>query len=294
MMSDNSKKKIFSVMKGKPFRIISNTVSTLVLIISIVLCAVVIISAKSGTGAPNFAGYSFLSVRSDSMEPSFYVGDLIIVRRYNASHTYKKGDVISFLAYDATGEMYINTHRIEEVVEGSSVSYVTKGDNAQKRDVKRVYPTKILGQYTGKRYAGLGKVFEFASTSKGVLLTVIIPAAIIVVWQLLNYFLSFSDKRIDEGVPQPAVAQQAPPQQYPPAAVDKDAVIREYIRKQQEEEFQRQKIIEEYLAKQKELEQAEKEKAEEAKIKAIISEFLAQQQALNQDSDTQDNNNQNS
>lgn len=294
MMSDNSKKKIFRVMNGKTFRIISNTVSTLVLIVSIILCAVVIVSAKSSTGAPNFAGYSFLSVRSDSMEPTFYVGDLIVVRRYNSAHTYKKGDVISFIAYDATGEMFINTHRIEEVVDKSSVSYVTKGDNSEKRDVKRVYPTKILGQYTGKRYAGLGKVLEFAGTSKGVLITVIIPAAIIVVWQLLNYFLSFSERRVNEPVPQPAVVQQAPPQPYPPAAVDKDAVIREYIRKQQEEEYQRQKIIEEYLAKQKELEKAEAEKAEEAKIKAIISEFLAQQQALNQDSGSKDNNDQNS
>ncbi len=280
-MASDRTQKFAKITQGKAFRIISNTVSTLILIVSIILCAVVVVSAKSSTGAPNFAGYSFLSVRSDSMEPAFYVGDLIVVKRYNALHQYKKGDIISFLATDLTGDRFINTHRVEEVLEDGGVHYITKGDNSEQPDKKQVYPTKILGLYTGKRVAGLGKVLEFAGTSKGVLVTVVIPAAIIVIWQLATYLLSLSERPVQSVVPQPAA--QPSPQIYPPAAVDKDAVIREYLQQQQREEQQRQQIIEEYLAKQKELEQAEKEKAEEAKIKAIIAEFLAQQQALGND-----------
>ena len=78
-------------------------------------------------------------------------------------------------------------------------------------------------------------------------------------------------------------------QNYPPAPeVDKDVVIREYLKKQQEEEYKKQQIIEEYLAKKKEAEESEKAKVEEAKIKAIIAEFLAQQKAA-ETSDTSDN-----
>ncbi len=279
-MASDRTQKFANLTRNRVFRVVSNTVSTLILIVSIILCAIVVVSAKSSTGAPNFAGYSFLSVRSNSMEPEFYVGDLIVVKRYNALHQYQKGDIISFIAFDLTGERFINTHRVTEVLEDGGFHYVTKGDNSDAPDKKQVYPTKILGLYTGKRVAGLGKVLEFASTSKGVLFTVVIPAAIIVIWQLVTYLLSLNKPM------QPAVAQpsaQSAPQIYPPAAVDKEAVIREYLQQQKQEEQQRQQIIEEYLAKQKELEQAEKEKAEEAKIKAIIAEFLAQQQALGND-----------
>ena len=296
-MASDRTKKFAKITQGKAFRIISNTVSTLILIVSIILCAVVVISAKSGSGAPNFGGYSFLAVRSNSMEDEFYVGDLIVIRRFNAAHQYKVGDIISFMATDLAGDRFINTHRIIEVVENGGVSYVTKGDNAEKPDSKRVNPskTRILGQYTGKRIAGLGKVLDFAGTSKGILFTVVIPAALIVIWQLLNYLLSLSEQGL-QPVPQTqTAAAQTAPQIYPPAAVDKDAVIREYLQQQKQEEQQRQQIIEEYLAKQKELEQAEKEKAEEARIKAIIAEFLAQQQALGNDANkTEESNNQNS
>ena len=287
-MANNRTKKLAKVTQGKAYRVISNTLSSLILIVSIALCAIIVISTKSGSGVPNFGGYSFLAVRTNSMEDTFYVGDLIVIRRYNAVHEYKVGDVITFMATDAYGERFINTHRIIEVNKDGSVSYVTKGDNAEQPDRKPVNPskTRILGLYTGKRIAGLGKVLDFAGTSKGILVTVVIPAAIIVVWQLLNYLLSLSEQREITTVQTPAA--QPTPQIYPPAEVDKEAVIREYLQKQRQEEQQRQQIIDEYLAKQKELEQAEKEKAEEEKIKAIISEFLAQQQALEKDKPNSD------
>lgn len=300
-MANNRTQKLAKVTQGKAYRIISNTLSSLILIVSIILCAIIVISAKSGSGVPNFGGYSFLAVRSNSMEDEFYVGDLIVIRRYNKIHEYKVGDIISFMATDPYGERFINTHRIIEMKKNGGVSYITKGDNAEEPDRKSVNPskTRILGLYTGKRIAGLGKVLDFAGTSKGVLITVVIPAAIIVVWQLLNYLLSLSEHRAQPAA-QPAAAQPAP-QIYPPAEVDKEAVIREYLRRQEQEEQQRQQIIDEYLARQKELEQAEKEKAEEAKIKAIIAEFLAQQQALGADpgktdvpNPTDESNNQNS
>lgn len=268
-----------NILDNRIFHIAMNVVSSVILVFSIVICAVVIISVKSSTGVANLGGYSFLSVQSDSMEDEFFPDDLIIIKRYPKTHRYEVGDIISFLAYDKTGSMYINTHRVYDVIESNgSVSYVTKGDNADQPDKKHVTSSKILGQYQGKRVEKLGAFFDFAATSQGVMLLIVLPAALIVIWQLFGYLRSLAlDKK---GNQQPAVAYNVPPQYYPPAAQsEKDAIIQEYLRKQQEEEARKQMIIEEYLAKQKELEQAEKEKAEEAKIKAIIAEFLAQQKA---------------
>ena len=66
-MASDRTQKLAKISQGKVFRIVSNTLSTLILIVSIILCAVVVVSAKSSTGAPNIAGYSFLPVRSNSM-----------------------------------------------------------------------------------------------------------------------------------------------------------------------------------------------------------------------------------
>lgn len=282
-----------SILDNRIFHMAMNVLSSVILVFSIVVCAMVIISTKSSTGVANLGGYSFLAVQSDSMEDEFFAGDLIMIRRYSKTHQYDEGDIISFLAFDNTGSMYINTHRVVEVIYSEGVhSYVTKGDNADKPDKKHVTSSKILGQYTGKRVSNLGKFFDFAETSQGVLLLIVLPAALIVIWQLFGYLRSLAiDKKSQ---PQP-VYQNAQPRSYPPAAQsDKDAIIREYLRQQQEEEARKQQIIEEYLQKQKELEQAEKEKAEEAKIKAIIAEFLAQQKAAEEDNKQQgsDNNDQ--
>ncbi len=280
-----------SILDNRIFHVAMNVLSSVILVFSIVICAMVIISTKSSTGVANLGGYSFLSVQSDSMEDEFFPGDLIMIRRYNKTHKYDVDDIISFLAFDNTGSMYINTHRVVEVIQSNgSYSYVTKGDNADKPDKKHVASSKILGQYNGKRVSNLGKFFDFAGTSQGVLLLIVLPAALIVIWQLFGYLRSLAiDKKT-----QP-VYQTAQPRSYPPAAQsDKDAIIREYLRQQQEEEARKQQIIEEYLQKQKELEQAEKEKAEEAKIKAIIAEFLAQQKAAEEENRQQgdDNNDQ--
>ncbi len=270
-----------NILDNRIFHIAMNVLSSVILVFSIIICALVIISAKSATGVAKLGNYSILSVQSDSMEDEFFPGDLIVIRRYDKTHRYKVGDIISFLTYDNTGTMYINTHRVNSIIQGeTSVSYVTKGDNVDEVDRKHVASSKILGQYTGKRVEGLGKFMDFAATSRGVLLLIVLPAALIVIWQLFGYLRSLAlDKRVPVTAA-PATAANAPRQYYPPAAEsEKEAIIQEYLRQQQAEEARKQQIIEEYLAKQKELEEAEKAKAEEEKIKAIIAEFLAQQQA---------------
>ncbi len=270
-----------NILDNRIFHIAMNVLSSVILVFSIVICALVIISAKSATGVAKLGNYSILSVQSDSMEDEFFPGDLIVIRRYNKTHKYKVGDVISFIAHDNTGTMFINTHRVNSIIEGeSTISYVTKGDNVDTVDKKHVTSSKILGQYTGKRVPGLGSFMDFASTSRGVMLLIVLPAALIVIWQLFGYLRSLALEKRVPVAQGPATAPYMPQQYYPPAAEsEKEAIIQEYLRQQQAEEARKQQIIEEYLAKQKEIEEAEKAKAEEEKIKSIIAEFLAQQQA---------------
>ncbi|MBQ5825346.1 MAG: signal peptidase I [Clostridia bacterium] len=275
--------KNINVLDNRKFNTIVNIVSTVILVISIVICVNVVLSANADIGVPNFGNYSFLTVKSSSMNPTFYEGDLIVVRRYKpeTKHKYEVGDVISFVAKSNTGENFINTHRIVEVIEGANGrSYVTKGDHPKATvDKSHVDYRNVLGVFTGVHVSKLGKFLEYTKTPNGVILLIVLPAALIVIWQLIGYFRSFEKRKAAPAAANSSAAT-SPQQYYPPAAEsEKEAIIQEYLREQRAEEARKQQIIEEYLAKQKELEEQQKAKAEEEKIKAIIAEFLAQQKA---------------
>lgn len=284
---------------------IANIISTVVLVISIAICVLVIISMKSSTGVPHIFGYSVLSVQSDSMEPVFQENDLIVVRTTKPTDRFSMGDIVSFVTYDSSGVRFVNTHRIVHVDKGETRDrYTTKGDNAAAEDRKRLYSTNIIGTYTGKKIAGLGKVVDFINSPTGVLLCVVIPSAIIIITQVVNYATSAAKRKrqmlleAEERARQERIqlvndvvaAQRGAvpggtyvqtPALDPNVQFDepeKQRVIQEFLQKQAQEEAKKQAIIEEYLQKQKEAEQAAKEEADAAKIKAIIAEFLAQQQ----------------
>lgn len=305
-MNEQKDKNIISV--------IANIVSTIVLVFSIIVCVLVIASMKSSSGVAHIFGYSVLSVKSDSMEPEFYENDLIVVKCTKTTDVFKVGDIVSFFAYDKSGTRFINTHRIVEVIEGETRNrYVTKGDNAEGADDKKIYSSNIIGQYTGNRVSGLGKIVDFINSPTGVLLCVVIPSAIIIIAQAVSYATEASKKKklmlaqaeeraraervqlINDVVAAQnnasGVYVQKPINSFNIKFDDeeKQRVIEEYLYKQREEEAKKQAIIEEYLAKQKEAEQAAKEEAEAAKIKAIIAEFLAQQKAENDYSANNDN-----
>lgn len=284
---------------------IANIISTVVLVFSILITIFVITSMKSNSGVAHIFGYSVLSVKSDSMKPVFQEHDLILIRVTKDTERFDEGDIVSFLAYDNAGKRFVNTHRIVKVDRGDTRDrYTTRGDNAVEEDRKKLYSSSIIGEYTGKKIAGLGKVMDFISSPTGVLLCVVIPSAIIIIAQALSYANGAAKRKrqmlleAEERARQERIqlvndvmaAQRGavPGGTYIPAVSadqnvqfdepDKQRVIQEFLQKQAQEEAKKQAIIEEYLQKQKEAEQAAKEEAEAAKIKAIISEFLAQQQ----------------
>ncbi len=284
---------------------IANILSTVVLVISIAICVLVIISMKSSTGVANLFGYSVLSVQSDSMEPVFQKNDLIVIHMTKPSDRFKEGDIVSFVSYDSAGTRCVNTHRIVHVDKGETRDrYTTKGDNAVANDRKKLYSNSIIGEYTGKKVAGLGKIVDFINSPTGILLCVVIPSAIIIIAQVVNYVTAASKRKrqmlleaeerarqeriqlvndvvaAQRGAGSGGTYVQQTPVLDPSVQFDepeKQRVIQEFLQKQAQEEAKKQAIIEEYLQKQKEAERAAKEEADAAKIKAIIAEFLAQQ-----------------
>ena len=157
------------------------------ILISTVLWAVILLAAlfafttlatKDSSHVASLAGYTPLSVVSDSMAPTFNAGDLIIIRKCDTS-TLEKGDIITFHTI-INNEFALNTHRIDEIQEQGGVrSYVTKGDN------NLITDGDIVGKFV-TRLPKFGKVVDFLSSSMGFLLVIVLPLLVFFIYQVYH------------------------------------------------------------------------------------------------------------
>lgn len=140
------------------------------------------LAQRDATKVASIAGYSPLTVLTDSMAPTFQQGDLIIIKKVD-TQTLQVGDIICFHTI-INNEFALNTHRIQSIEDnGSGRSYVTKGDNNSVEDMHRIIDGDIVGKYVGKlKY--FGKVIEFLTGSVGFLLVIVVPMLIFFVYQL--------------------------------------------------------------------------------------------------------------
>ncbi len=217
----------------KAIKITVSVLAWIVLILAL-LVTILVFTADSNNGVSNLLGYMPLTVESDSMAPTFSSGDLIIDCGIDDVYKLQKDDVITFWTI-IDGNKVKNTHRIIGVnSRNGSVSFVTKGDNNDVKDSIEVYPSDIIGKWTGVKIGGFGSVMSFLRTKTGFFVCIIIPIALFFLFELYKFIVTIVEiKR--------------------PAAVQLD-----------EEEIKK-KAIEEYLAQQKELSDSEGKDSAEAK-----------------------------
>ncbi|MGM9605765.1 MAG: signal peptidase I [Faecousia sp.] len=163
------------------------------ILLSIVLWAVILLAAlfafttlatKNSSQVASLAGFTPLSVVSDSMAPTFNAGDLIVIRRCDPAEL-QEGDIITFHAI-INNEYALNTHRITEIQDQNGTrSYVTKGDNNAIADIHMIADGDIVGRYVG-RLPGFGKVVEFLSSSTGFLLVIVLPLLLFFIYQVYH------------------------------------------------------------------------------------------------------------
>lgn len=98
---------------------------------------------------PNLFGYSALRVLTGSMEPTYPVDSLLIVKVTDPSEV-QVGDVISFYSTDPQLEGAVNTHRVIEVrEEGNTIWFITKGDAAAEIDPHETPGSHLIGKVVG-------------------------------------------------------------------------------------------------------------------------------------------------
>lgn len=170
------------------------TVVNVILVIAIVfgiICAFSAFQAKTGSGAPSILGMHLHPIQSDSMEPFFYKGDLVISAKVKDPDKLEAGDVITFWTIIG-GQRVLNTHRIVGIKDYDSyLSFVTRGDNPKITDDDRmeVHQNEIVGKYLFT-IPKLGAFIDYLQTSQGFLLVIVLPVALFFIWQLIQFFRS--------------------------------------------------------------------------------------------------------
>ncbi len=177
-------------------KIIKTALNVLIWIFVIFALAVTVLAlaAQSNSdGVPAIGGKCFLSVRSDSMSPTFGKGDLIIGEMLTdeEKRTLSVGDVVTFHAdLDGDGVTELNSHRIVRInysEEGNVKSYVTKGDNptvSVTEDKKPVAPQYVVCRWSGDSFKGVGEVLSFMQTPRGFFVSVVLPMILFFVYAL--------------------------------------------------------------------------------------------------------------
>ena len=160
------------------------------LIVIIILYAIYFVDTRRNirnhvTKAPLFGAYVIIS---PSMAPTIKVQDAIVIKRQEKEKL-KKNDIITFYSTDPRYAGVIVTHRIIGIEKSSSgeIMYRTKGDNNNTPDATLVKYENIQGRVVLK-IPKIGYIQHLLVSAFGWVFLVVIPCALIVIYDLIKLF----------------------------------------------------------------------------------------------------------
>lgn len=166
------------------------------IVISVIMWVIILIAAlyafttlatKDDGSVADLAGFTPLTVQSESMAPTFDEGDLIVIQKCDPA-TLKTGDIITFHTI-IDGQYALNTHRIDSIEEVAGArSYTTKGDNNAITDDHIISDVDIVGKYA-VRLPYMGHVMNFLSSSVGFLVVIVIPMLLFFIYQVYHLII---------------------------------------------------------------------------------------------------------
>ena len=158
-----------------------------IIILVAALYAFTTLATREDGSVSNIAGFTPLTVQSDSMSPTFNSGDLIVIKKCDTSKL-EVGDIVTFHTI-IDNEYALNTHRIESIDELNGMrSFTTKGDNNDVADTHVISDGDIVGKYEFA-LPGLGKVMDFLSSSTGFLVVIVLPMLLFFIYQVYHLII---------------------------------------------------------------------------------------------------------
>lgn len=181
---------------GRVFNVIGIVLCVILIPILIFNCTLIVKSYINKNEVPNFAGVGVLIVLSDSMYPAFKSGDMIITQKTDPSDI-KQGDIIAF--FDPNNDSAVVSHRVTEVAVGEDGAprFRTRGDANDSEDQAEVPGDKLIGRIVGS-VPGLGSVAMFLQTTPGMIVCVVVPLALLVLYDVLRRRHFYRKQKVSE------------------------------------------------------------------------------------------------
>jgi signal peptidase len=178
--------------------IVGNVILWVFVVFSVLMTVLVFTAQGSEDGVPSLFGKSLLTIETESMEPTYMVGDLVFVTKLDdeAKAELEPGNIITYRApIDINGDGVIgdiNTHRIETIDHKTGV-IVTKGDNNDIADNEgdtayTIHKNDVIGKCTEDgKLSGVGNVLAFLRSSLGFFLCIVLPLILFFLYELYNF-----------------------------------------------------------------------------------------------------------
>lgn len=174
-------------MIKKVFLTLINILSVVIIAAAVVVLCLVLLT-KPGE-APSLGGYTVFRVTTGSMQPTYDIDTLILVKETDPSQI-KPGDVISFYSQDPALEGSVNTHRVIEANgeangDGDYWTYTTKGDANNAVDQYGTDSNNLIGKVIASSLL-LGKVARLVSNPLIFIPVILIPLAVILISNVIH------------------------------------------------------------------------------------------------------------
>ena len=195
--TEATKEKEEKVSAGHKILTVIGAILCIILIPILILnCTLIFKSYTNKDQVPSVGGIFPMIILTDSMEPVFSSGDLIVCHTIDAEKV-QEGDIICF--YDPAGNGTSTvTHRVVKVTtdENGDLAWETKGDANNTEDTTLVPAKNLVGIYQ-RSFSGAGNVAMFIQTTQGLIICVICPIILLVAYDVIRRRIYEKSKQKD-------------------------------------------------------------------------------------------------
>ncbi|QPS71041.1 signal peptidase I [Lactococcus garvieae] len=173
--------------KSKGAGILSNTIFYLIIILLLVFLESSVILQNENDKPVNLAGFSPMTVLSNSMKSVYPKGSLLVTRQVNPQ-TLNIGDDITFI----TEANRTVTHRIvgieEDYLRTRERGFVTKGVDNAREDAEIVHANNVVGRVIFSSYP-LGRIVQFIREHL-VISVILMLVLVLILHEMLSFFIT--------------------------------------------------------------------------------------------------------
>ena len=174
------------------------------LTIFIVYMLVFMLKGMNGDEPPTVLDHQIYIVQSNSMSPTFKTGSLLIIKKVDVT-AIRENDIITFRR---NRDNVATTHRVMSILNDEGLQFVTRGDANNVDDPLPVSAEDVSGIVVAS-LPYIGYFIGFIRTKQGLLVCIIIPALILMIFQVLKLLKEEKKKERKPGIEELQARAQA-------------------------------------------------------------------------------------